>query len=578
MVVLTTAASLLEGVTLSLAIPLLQRLTGSHTESLSAVSSPWISKLLSFFNYFPEEYQLQIIIACLLGLVVFKGILRFSADFSLRTLMLDVGLHLRSTCIDRFLNLGLSYYSKSQSGNLLSYVNEQTQRCEQLTLYGGAILSESLIVFSFFALLFSISWQLTLIALFLLSLVAFCLKSIVSLVKFEGKIVSSTIEDFSGRTFELISGIRVIKAFTAESYELERLKKLLQKRYQAERRAYGGQVAIQPISDTCGISVLVFLVFIGTQVLSQELVLPLLLTFLLVLLRMFPRINQLNGLRTSLASFSESFQSIQSFLEKTKIPDIKNGFLEFKGLQKDICFKSVTFSHADSSRSTLSQVSLTLKKGSVTALVGESGSGKSTLADLLLRFYDPDEGCISIDKVDLREFDLKSLRQRIAVVSQDTFLFNATVRENIQYGNPKATDTEIAEAARGAYAEEFIQALPNKFDTVIGDRGVCLSGGQRQRLAIARAILRNPEILILDEATSALDSTSEKLVQKALDTISQDKTVLIIAHRLSTIRQADKILVMKQGEIVEKGSYLELMTIKGHYYNLAKNQEMSLVE
>ncbi len=577
MVLLTTIASLMEGATLSLAIPLLQKLADGGVKTSSMEASSFIQSLLSFFDRFPPEQQLGVIIACLLTLSIAKGGLRFIADFSLRTLMLKVGLHLRSVCIDRFLNLGLSYYNQARGGDLLSYVNEQTQRCEMLTLYIGSIFSESLIVFSFVVLLCSISWQLTLLSLVLLLGIAISLKFIVASVKASGRIVSETIEEFSSRVFEVISGIRIIKSYTAESYEVKRLSDILQQRYRAELRGYAGQVAVQPISDTCGIFILVILVILGNRFLSQALVLPLLLTFLLVMVRMFPRINQLNSLRVSLANYLQSFQSIQYFLEQTKIPDIINGFQQFTGLQERICFESVTFSHQNSENPTLKQVNIVIPKGSVTALVGESGSGKSTLADLILRFYDPQIGKISIDGVDIRDLDIKSLRQRMAIVSQDTFLFNDTVRENIKYGNPQATEAEILEAARQAYAEEFIQALPQGFDTILGDRGVRLSGGQRQRLAIARAIVRNPEILILDEATSALDSSSERIVQQALDAVGKNRTVLVIAHRLSTIRQADQIIVLKQGQILEQGRHSELIAREGYYYALNRDQKVDVV-
>lgn len=577
MVLLTTIASLMEGATLSLSIPLLQKLAGGSAKTTSVEGSSFIQSLLNFFDGFPPQQQLGVIITCLLTISLAKGGLRFLADFSLRTLSLKVGLNLRTICINRFLNLGLSYYNQARGGDLLSYVNEQTQRCEMLTIYVGSIFSESLIVFSFLVLLASISWQLTLFAIVLLTGVAVSLKAIVRSVKTSGEKVSETIEDFSSRVFEVISGIRIIKSYTSESYEEERLKLILEKRYRSERSGYAGQVAVMPISDTCSIFILVILIVLGNRLLSQELVLPLLLTLLIVMLRIFPRINQLNGLLVSLANFSPSFQTIQCFLAETKIPEIINGSLQFKGLKEKICFDSVTFHHKDTDRAALNQVSLTIPKGSVTALVGESGSGKSTLADLLLRFYDPQMGSITIDGLDIRKLDYRTLRQRIAIVSQDTFLFNATVRENIQYGNLQATELEVVEAARKAYAEEFIQALPQGFDTILGDRGVRLSGGQRQRLAIARAIVRNPEILILDEATSALDSSSERIVQEALDAVGKNRTVLVIAHRLSTIRQADKIIVLKQGQILEQGSHSELMAREGYYHTLHQDQNLEVV-
>lgn len=571
MVLLTVIASLMEGITLSLVIPLLQRLVDGNNASSLAEGNFLIQRIFNYFNQFTPKNQLGIIIAILLILVIIKGVVRFWADYSLRNLMLKVGYNLRLTCIDYFLNLGLSYYNRVQGGNLLSFVNEQTQRCEQLTLYSGSVFSESLVIFSYLILLLSISWKLTLFSIFLLMIVAVCLKAIIANVRTSGKIVSDTIEEFSSNVYELISGIRVIKSYTAELKESEKLKQILQKRYYAERRSWAGQVAVQPISDTCGIIVLIILVILGTRIIDQGLILSLLLTFLLVLLRMFPRINHLNRLRVSLSSFGESYQSIQYFFQYDK-PDVKNGSQIFNGLQEIICFESVTFTHSDSLQPTLENINFNIPRGSITAIVGESGSGKSTLSDLLLRFYDPQFGQITIDGIDLQEFNLSSWRQKIAVVSQDNFLFNCSVRENIRYGNPTSTEIEILEAARLAYAEDFISELPKGFDTVLGDRGVKLSGGQRQRLAIARAIIRNPEILILDEATSALDSSSEKLVQQAIDVISQNRTVLIIAHRLSTIRNADQIIVLKKGEVIEKGTHEHLLKNHSYYYGLCHDQ------
>ena len=239
-------------------------------------------------------------------------------------------------------------------------------------------------------------------------------------------------------------------------------------------------------------------------------------------------------------------------------------------------FENVTFTFPSNSEPALKEVSFEIKKGTTTAIVGPSGSGKSTLADLVMRFHDPNMGNIKIDGIDLREFQVSSWRQSIAMVSQDTFLFNTSVRENVAYGSPKATDTQIIEAAKQAYAYEFIQDLPHGFDTILGDRGTRLSGGQRQRIAIARAILRDPDILILDEATSALDTNSERIVQKALEKVSCDRTVLVIAHRLSTVEKADNIVVLCNGSVVEQGTHQKLLEYQGDYWSLYKSQSPSV--
>jgi ABC-type multidrug transport system fused ATPase/permease subunit len=252
----------------------------------------------------------------------------------------------------------------------------------------------------------------------------------------------------------------------------------------------------------------------------------------------------------------------------------KNGQTEFLGLKRSIDFISVDFGY-DGDNLVLHDITLTIERGQMTALVGASGAGKTTLADLIPRFYDPTQGKVLIDGVELREFEINSLRRKMAVVSQDTFIFNTSVWNNIAYGTEGASEDEILEAARLANALEFIQEMPEEFETQLGDRGVRLSGGQRQRLAIARALLRNPEILILDEATSALDSVSERLIQESLEKLSVGRTVIAIAHRLSTIVRADKVVVLEQGRIVEQGGYQELLEQGGKLWKYHQMQHES---
>jgi ATP-binding cassette, subfamily B, bacterial MsbA len=263
---------------------------------------------------------------------------------------------------------------------------------------------------------------------------------------------------------------------------------------------------------------------------------------------------------------------VNEFLRRDRKPIMQNGKIPYTSLQEGIHFNHISLSYPGHEKVVLNDVDLYLPRNTTLALVGSSGAGKSTMADLLPRFYDPTEGCILVDGVDLKELDFRSLRRSMGIVSQDTFLFNTSVRNNIAYGSPNATDDEVFEAAKRANAYEFITQLPNGWETQLGDRGVLLSGGQRQRLAIARALLQNPEILILDEATSALDTVSERLVQEAIDNLSRDRTTLIIAHRLSTVQKADQIAVMDQGRVVELGSHEELLAKKGYYAKLCKMQ------
>jgi ATP-binding cassette, subfamily B, bacterial MsbA len=265
-------------------------------------------------------------------------------------------------------------------------------------------------------------------------------------------------------------------------------------------------------------------------------------------------------------------ESVTDFLRRDNKPFMTDGSIAYKKLEQGIRFENVSFAYPSRDSLVLKGVDLWVPRGTTLALVGASGAGKSTLADLLPRFYDPTEGCITLDGQDLRKFNLRSLRKAMGIVSQDTFLFNDSVRNNIAYGQEDATDEDVLEAAKRSNAYEFIEQLPQGFDTPLGDRGVLLSGGQRQRIAIARALLRNPEILVLDEATSALDTVSERLVQQAIDELSRDRTTLVIAHRLSTVQKAHQIAVMEKGSVVELGSHEELLKQGGYYARLCLMQ------
>jgi len=352
-----------------------------------------------------------------------------------------------------------------------------------------------------------------------------------------------------------------------QDFERDRLHHGAKASADAVINGYKGKALLQPVSQAIISVVIIVLVVWAMQflVLSGKLDIAYVLTFLFALFRMTPIINNLNNQRGILAETEAGLQNIADVLERSDKPYLEEGSRVAEPLSTEITFENVDFAY-EPGELVLEDVNLSIPQGKTTAIVGASGAGKSTLVDLIPRFDDPTRGRLLYDGVDFREFTVHSLRAQIGVVSQSTQIFNASVTENIAYGTLDATFETVREAARQANALEFINEMPEGFDTVLGDRGVRLSGGQRQRIAIARAILRNPEILILDEATSALDSISEQLVQQSLERLMKGRTVIAIAHRLSTIEHADWVVVLEDGRIVEQGTYEDLIERRGQLW------------
>ncbi|MEH2374726.1 ABC transporter ATP-binding protein [Nostoc sp.] len=570
--ILALFTSVLEGISTPLVMLILQELGGGLSNS---GQSPRIVKnIVELYAIFPKSWHLPILVISLLSLTIIKNIFLYFSNININNLQLKIGFLLRKLCIERFLKLEVSFYNRSNIGTLLSYVNEQAQRSEILSSQLIEIIREILMIFILLTVLIALSPVLTIISVISLLLISLLLKIVLSSVRIYGREAAKSIDKFSSFITELLSGIRVIKSFNLEFRELERADKYLTNRYVAELGALKYNSAIVPLTETAGIILLLLLLGVGSSVVSATGSggLPLLLAYIYTLLRMIPRINHLNGLRSQLALLSGSLEVIHDFLSSTEELHLPDGQKPYRGLISGINFENVIFTFAANSEPTLKSITFQVKKGTITAIIGSSGSGKSTLADLVMRFHDPDSGSIKIDGIDLREYQIASWRNSIAMVSQETFLFHTSIRQNIAYGCPDATEFQIIEAAKKAYAYEFIEELPEAFDTIVGDRGARLSGGQRQRIAIARAILRDPDILILDEATSALDSNSERIVQRAIEEVSRDRTVIVIAHRLSTIEKADKIVVMYKGRVAEQGTHEELLALQGEYWSLYKSQ------
>ena len=480
---------------------------------------------------------------------------------------------LRKRIFEQLQALSLSYFALKHSGELINTITGEIGRLHQAFGICAFIITRSLTLAVYSVLMFQLSWQLTIISMLLFSLLAVGLSKLNARVREDSFPVSKANGRFASIAIEFINGIRTVQAFATQDQERQRFYQASSDVVSTSIKAVLGLAIVRPLAEGAAITVLISMIIIAVTVFVANGTLnsASLLTFLFTLFRVVPAIHEINGARAHLSSFGGSVDNITELLRTDNKTYLQDGKVQFSGLQRSIDFVSVDFGFDTSSR-VLHNITLTIKRGEMTALVGASGAGKSTLVDLIPRFYDPIQGRILIDAVDLRDFEINSVRKKMAVVSQDTFIFNTSVRNNIAYGTEDADEDKIREAARNANALEFILEMPEGFDTQLGDRGVRLSGGQRQRIAIARALLRDPDILILDEATSALDSVSERLIQESLENLSVGRTVIAIAHRLSTIVRADKVVVLEQGRIVEQGGYQELLEQRGKLWKYHQMQ------
>ena len=572
-VLLGFSGALFNGVSTVLLVPILLELLGQSTEFADQLPEI-LQRILGLFDGVPGNYRLVAMAFSVVALIILKNAATYAGSLVSNSLNRKLAAKLRLDGLRILLDVDLAYYSKTKVGDLINHLNIEVSRTTMAIRALSRLAIATITIIVFVGFLLSTSWQLTVIASVALGLVALINQSAVRQSKVFGAELSQLSRSYSSRIVEILSGIRLVKSTANEETEFKTISKLIADREVSEYRSQLLFAGIAPLNEVSSIIALISVAVLGRIAMGAQLesFSSILLTYLLVLFRMLPSIGQLNSARSQLANVSPSVAIVSQFLRRDDKPIMPHGHRQYSQLNQGIHFDHLTFRYPGADHPVLKNVDLHLQKGTMLSLVGASGAGKSTLADLLPRFYDPDQGQIKIDGVDLKELEVSSFRRRLGIVSQDTFLFNASVRENLIYGRPDATESEIKDATRRANAHEFIKELPNGLDTLIGDRGVLLSGGQRQRLAIARALLQDQDILILDEATSALDTISERLVQKAIDELSRDRTTLVIAHRLSTVQNASQIAVLDQGRVVETGTHTELLRKGGYYSELCAIQ------
>jgi ATP-binding cassette, subfamily B, bacterial MsbA len=563
--ILGILASLFEGFGIGLFIPLLQSL--EKGTSSAGNSNFIVDSLSSLFVQVSPEIRLPFIALCIFIAIVLKNALAYANAVLLAWLGGQLTHRLRLSVHQQLLDISPSYLDRTPQGRILSLVNVEIYKISDALISLVDIITTGCTILVFGTLLLATNWRLTLLIFILLFALSQSFKSIKTRVSTVSQEMSQATEKVTVRMLESLSGIKVIHSFTRESYEQERFAHASDNARLSYFRIYAYGRLIGPLSEILSTGILAVILMLATTSLlqTQAVSLPVLLAFIFILYRLQPQVKQLENARVGLVSYSNSIHEVLSFIERIDKPYISSGKIPFERLQDQIYFDDVTFQYAASEQPIFTHLSLSIPRGKTTALVGPSGAGKTTLIKLLSRFYEVTSGSIYVDDRPLVSLDTSSWRSKISVVTQDVFLFSTTIGENIAYGCPKATQAQVIEASKQANAHEFISQLPQGYDTQVGDRGMRLSGGQQQRIAIARAIVRDPEILILDEATSALDSVSERLIQEALERLKENRTVIVIAHRLSTIEDADQIVVLEQGKVIEQGNLSYLLGLKGLY-------------
>ena len=518
----------------------------------------------------PAE-SLKVLCITLLGVFFTKNIFLYIKNILLRIVELKLVKDIRDRLYQHIQTLSLGYFHKKETGYITSIVmNDVGQFQSAVGVVFQRLFVEPINILTFVTLLFIISWKLAIIAIVILPLAGIAIVTIGRSIRRKSRRTQTKIAEIMQILTETLSSIRIVKAFVNEKEEVKKFTGESQNYFNLLLQRARLDLISGPVTESFGVIIgVVLLWYGGMEVLSNEgLSAEDFIRFIVILFSILGPIKQMSNVNIKIQMGAASAERIFGLLDTP--PEIveKADAVDLGEFRKSIEFDRVHFEYNDDDERVLDEVSFTINKGEVVAMVGPSGSGKSTIADLIPRFYDVSRGTIRIDGHDIRETTLASIRGNMGIVTQEVILFNDTIRNNIAYGQPNVSEEAIRQAADAANATTFIEETTHEFDTLIGERGVNLSGGQKQRLAIARALLKNPPILILDEATSALDTESEKMVQRAIEVLIKDRTALVIAHRLSTVQNADKIIVLEKGEIIEVGSHTDLYNKGGLYRRL----------
>ena len=520
--------------------------------------------------------MLNWIVLSIIVVFVIRGIAYYCQSYLMNYVGQRVIIDIRKAVFEKLQRLSMSFYDKHKTGTIMSYVTNDVSALQSAMVDNVVeMITETVILVASIVMMIYLDWKLFLVTFATFPVVLFFIDSFGKRIRKSGSRIQEAAADITSVLQEVASSPRVIKSFVREGYEVDRFDKENMNNFRANMKYAQLSSTLTPtIEFVAAVGVSIILWYGGNSVINGSITAGSLVAFLTYAVNIS---NPIKRLSRVIGNIQKALAAAQRVFDVLDLPeDIKNA-PDAKALPKvkgDVRFNDVSFAYNENEE-VLSHVSFEVKPGEMVAFVGPSGAGKSTVASLLPRFYDAINGSITIDGQDIRKVTLDSLREQVGIVPQETVLFNGSVYDNILYGRLDATREEVEAAAKAANAHDFIMQLPDGYETMLGDRGMNISGGQRQRISIARAILKNPQILILDEATSALDTESERVVQEALDRLMVGRTSFVIAHRLSTIKNADKIMVLEKGQLIEQGNHDELMAMDGLYAHLYKIQYRS---